>query len=136
MLPSGHSRFTFLSSCTKVSQLSVQVMEEENSDEEEDSDGGDMDVGPSIMDTTEVAVKRGRAYLSQNERLYDAEGIQNPHVKRALKKQKKKAAKFAPASTNDSMASDDYNFSTDYTEDGTTADDHEADGEDAMQGIN
>jgi hypothetical protein len=136
MLPSGHSRFPFLSSCTKVSQLSVQVMEEENSDEEEDSDGGDMDVGPSIMDTTEVAVKRGRAYLSQNERLYDAEGIQNPHVKRALKKQKKKAAKFAPASTNDSMASDDYNFSTDYTEDGTTADDHEADGEDAMQGIN
>jgi hypothetical protein len=77
MLPSGHSRFPFLSSCTKVSQLSVQVMEEENSDEEEDSDGGDMDVGPSIMDTTEVAVKRGRAYLSQNERLYDAEGIQN-----------------------------------------------------------
>lgn len=111
-------------------------MEEEDSDEEEDDNLEDMDAGPSMMDTTEVAVKRGRAYLSQNERLYDAEGIQNPHAKRALKKQKKKAAKFAPASTKDSVASDDYNFSTDYTEDGTAVDDQEEDEEDAMEGIN
>ena len=117
-------------------------MEEDS--EEEEEDGGDMVAGPSMMDTTEVAVKRGRAYLSQNERLYDAEGIQNPHAKRALKKQKKKAAKFAPLSTNDSMASDDYNFNTDHTEDGITADDQDEDGEDdqededeeAMEGIN
>ncbi|KAG0569975.1 hypothetical protein KC19_6G129400 [Ceratodon purpureus] len=112
------------------------TMEDDDSDEEEDDNAEDMDAGPSMMDTTEVVVNRGRAYLSQNERLYDAEGIQNPHAKRALKKQKKKAAKFAPTSTNDSMASDDYNFTTDYTEDGTTVDDQDEDEENAMEGIN
>lgn len=112
-------------------------MEEGNSDEEDDDDDGeDMDEGPSMMDTTEVAVKRGRSYLNQNERLYDAEGIQNPHAKRAQKKQKKKAAKAAPALSNDSIASDDYDFNTDYNEDKVTADDPEDDGEDAMEGIN
>lgn len=107
-------------------------MEDGNSDEEEEEDGEDMDEGPNMMDTTEVAVKRGRTYLNQNERLYDAEGIQNPHAKRAQKKQKKKAAKAAPALSDDSKASDDYDFNTDFIEDKATADD----GEDAMEGIN
>jgi len=111
-------------------------MEEENSDEEQEDDGEDMDEGPSLMDTTEGAVKRGRTYLNQNERLYDAEGIQNPHAKRAQKKLKKKAAKAAPALSDDSKASDDYDFNTDYIEDKSTADDPEDDNEDAMQGIN
>jgi len=108
----------------------------EGNSEEEDDDGEDMDEGPSLMNTIAVAVKRGRTYLNQNERLYDAEGIQNPHVKRAQKKQKKKAAKAAPALSNDSKASDDYDFNTDYTADKISADYPEDDGEDAMEGIN
>lgn len=109
-------------------------MEEEDSDEEEEEED-EMDAGPSMMDTNEVVVKRGRAYLSQNERLYDAEGIQNPHAKRALKKKMKKAAKNGPFPTSNGNASDDYNFETDYIEDGITGD-QEGDGEDAMEGVN
>lgn len=111
-----------------------QAMEEEDSDEEEEEED-EMDAGPSMMDTNEVVVKRGRAYLSQNERLYDAEGIQNPHAKRALKKKMKKAAKNGPFPTSNGNASDDYNFETDYIEDGITGD-QEGDGEDAMEGVN
>lgn len=105
-------------------------MEDGDSEEEEE----DMDEGPSMMmDTTEVAVKRGRTYLNQNERLYDAEGIQNPHAKRAQKKQKKKAAKAtAPEFSSDSKASDDYDFKTDYIDNN----DSEGEDEDAMEGIN
>lgn len=120
-----------------------EAMEEKDSssDEGEGDELEEESAGPIEMDTTEVAVKRGKAYLSQNEKLYDAEGIQNPHAKRAKKKQKKKAAKGAPVATKDGKGGDDYDFNVDYADDqteGQNDDDDDAGSNegDAMDGVN
>jgi len=122
--------------------LANEAMEEKDSssDEGEGDELEEESAGPIEMDTTEVAVKRGKAYLSQNEKLYDAEGIQNPHAKRAKKKQKKKAAKGGPVATKDGKGGDDYDFNVDYADDQTEGenDDDDAgnDEGDAMDGVN
>lgn len=58
-------------------------------------DGGRAGSPPVAMDEREGAAvsSRGREFLSQNEKLYDAEGIHNPHAARAEKRRRKKGAR-------------------------------------------
>jgi nuclear GTP-binding protein len=115
----------------------------EEEEEEEEEEAGE-DAGLTEMDTAETAVvTRGRAYLNQNDRLYDEEGIQNPHAKRAEKKRRKKAGKQGPAA-DAKEANDDYDFNIDYQdgqvllpeqEEDDTDEDEEDEG-DAMDGVN
>ncbi|CAM6009160.1 unnamed protein product [Sphagnum balticum] len=117
--------------------------ENEEEEEEEEEEAGE-DAGLTEMDTAETAVvTRGRAYLNQNDRLYDEEGIQNPHAKRAEKKRRKKAGKQGPAA-DAKEANDDYDFNVDYQdgqvllpeqEEDDTDEDEEDEG-DAMDGVN
>lgn len=115
----------------------------ENEEEEEEEEAGE-DAGLTEMDTAETAVvTRGHAYLNQNDRLYDEEGIQNPHAKRAEKKRRKKAGKQGPAAADAKEANDDYDFNVDYQDgqvllqeqEDDTDEDEELEG-DAMDGVN
>ncbi|XP_065875407.1 guanine nucleotide-binding protein-like NSN1 [Euphorbia lathyris] len=97
-----------------------------NEDAEHMSDDGeDEDVPMSIGSKEDDANKsKGKSISSkQNEKLYAAEGILNPKMKRAEKKRRKKTAKV------DSM-DDDYDFKVDYRKKKDSAMDVEDDAKD------
>lgn len=75
-------------------------------------------------------IKGKTAGSRQNEKLYEAEGILNPKIKRAEKKKRKKANKTT------AMEDDDYDFKVDYTK-GSAMDDSGSgdDAEEHMDGI-
>ncbi|KAJ4850984.1 Guanine nucleotide-binding protein-like nsn1 [Turnera subulata] len=91
----------------------------------------DEPMGSEKDDVSKAAAKN--ATSRQNEKLYSAEGMLNPRMKRAEKKRRKKAAKV------DSM-DDDYDFKVDYvkkdsTMDADDDDDDEIIGEVPMSGV-
>lgn len=69
------------------------------------SDGNDESMG---VEDDEGKTKAKTAGSRQNEKLYTAEGILNPNIKRAEKKRRKKAGKTT------AMEADDYDFKVDY----------------------
>lgn len=72
-------------------------------------------------DAGKTKEKKTTKTVRQNEKLYTAEGILNPKIKRAEKKKKKKA-KAASASV-DAMDDDgDYDFKVDYKNKGSAMD--------------
>lgn len=70
-------------------------------DLEDDTGAGEPEDEALSMDTSETVASRGKAFLRQNDKLYDAEGILNPHVRRAEKKRKKKAVRNTQAMESD-----------------------------------
>lgn len=65
------------------------------------------------MDTSEIVATKSQKAQSQNDKLYDAEGIFNPHAAKSEKKRRKKAGK-APVKASNEAGNDDYDFAVDY----------------------
>lgn len=88
-------------------------MEEEKSDEEhEQSDT--FGEAATDMDTSEsLATKVRGAASTQNEKLYNPEGILNPHLARAERKRRKKALRNIDRNED---SGSDYDFEVDYKE--------------------
>lgn len=95
----------------------LELVDDQNTDEEQIEMYGEATA--IDMDTSEKLVSRGRPFLNQNEKLYDAEGILNPHLVRADRKRRKKA--FQSMDRNDDNDSD-YDFDVDYVDGGATED--------------
>ncbi|KAJ7537232.1 hypothetical protein O6H91_12G104000 [Diphasiastrum complanatum] len=92
---------------------------------------------PEEMDINETRVNRVRADgLSQNEKLYDADGILNPRLARAEKKRRKKATKSDQTYLNTGLQGT-YDFSVDYqdTDAQHTDDPHENEKVEPMIGV-
>ena len=87
---------------TQLAESDEDAMEE--ADDAPDATG--MDMGEI------VATKSQKAY-SQNNKLYDAEGIFNPHAAKSEKKRRKKAGKMLVKVSNEA-GNDDYDFAVDY----------------------
>ncbi|CAM8959287.1 unnamed protein product [Rhodiola kirilowii] len=90
-----------------VEPSSVGAQTENDMAEDDDQSMDDKDA--TKTDKKSVASK-------QNEKLYTAEGILNPKLKKAEKKRKKKATKL------DSMGDDDYDFKVDYSKNAASMD--------------
>ena len=97
-------------------------MDEEEDDEngdDADNDGNDeqsdrSDNDAADMDTLEtIATKVKGTASTQNEKLYNVEGILNPRLAKAQKKRRKKALKNVEKDEN---SGSDYDFEVDYTE--------------------
>ncbi|PON60786.1 Guanine nucleotide-binding protein [Trema orientale] len=84
------------------------------------ADENDDDDDQSMQSEEDDAGKaKGKMATSrQNEKLYTAEGILNPKIKKAEKKKRKKANKLAQADAID----DDYDFKLDYVKKGSAMD--------------
>lgn len=77
-------------------------------------------------DNGDASKNKGNSAASrQNEKLYTADGILNPKLRRAEKKKRKKDKK----ATSDPM-DDDYDFKVDYFKKGATMDAEESNNED------
>lgn len=91
----------------------------------------DNDVDESMECDKDVGKDKGNSAASrQNERLYTADGILNPKIRRAEKKKRKKANK----ATSDPMDDDDYDFKVDYFKKGDTMDAEGSKSEDDNEG--
>ncbi|KAJ9697162.1 hypothetical protein PVL29_009087 [Vitis rotundifolia] len=117
----------------KMLEGDVQPQPSTQGDQEakEMSDGGD-DESMGVEEGAAGKTKAKTAGSRQNEKLYAAEGILNPKIKRAEKKKRKKANKTT------AVEDDDYDFKVDYNKKGSTMEDSEgsdADGEAPMAGV-
>lgn len=63
---------------------------------------------------TEPAVTRGKEYLRQTEKLYNAEGIYNVKLAKAERKRRKKAGKSLKDSAMNEEEGSDYDFNVDF----------------------
>ena len=109
---------------TSCSQADEDAMEE--ADEAPDAMG---------MDTSEIVATKSQKAQSQNAKLYDAEGIFNPHAAKSEKKRRKKAGKV-PVKGSAQTENDDYDFAVDYNRQFTAAErDGEADKDDDDENI-
>ncbi|XP_008235500.1 PREDICTED: guanine nucleotide-binding protein-like NSN1 [Prunus mume] len=74
-------------------------------------------------DAGKTKEKKTTKTVRQNEKLYTAEGILNPKIKRAEKKKKKKAKAASASASVDAMDDDgDYDFKVDYKNKGSAMD--------------
>ena len=96
------------------------------------SDDGEDDESMGVEEDGAGKTKAKTAGSRQNEKLYEAEGILNPKIKKAEKKRRKKANKTT------AMENDDYDFKVDYVKKGSAMEDSEGssdDGEAPMAGV-
>lgn len=97
-------------------------MEEESDEVHEPLDtfgeaASDMDMSESLAAST----KAPSASSTQNEKLYNIEGILNPRMARAERKRRKKSSKTVEKNKNDGNGSD-YDFEVDYKEENGDSD--------------
>lgn len=98
--------------------VAMEACDDLKMDDEETETYGD--ASPSDMDTSENISSRGRAFLSQNEKLYDAVGILNPHLARAERKRRLKSARIIDTNDKSNDSGNDYDFELDYVDEEAT----------------
>eukprot|EP01018_Ginkgo_biloba_P010385 Gb_31371 [translate_table: standard] len=93
--------------------MDAHLSESEEEDAMEEANEPRMSPDATGMDTSEVVAAKCQRSQSQNDKLYDTEGILNPRVARAEKKRRKKAGKVPVEAANE-REDVDYDFATDY----------------------
>ncbi|CAI5523215.1 unnamed protein product [Closterium sp. Naga37s-1] len=86
----GHAVLPASAPATMMVTDEVEEGEEEEDEEEAEAGGMHVDDVDAVAAAEKAGVMRGREYLRQNEVLYEAAGILNPHQRRADKKRRKK----------------------------------------------
>ncbi|CAI5470590.1 unnamed protein product [Closterium sp. Yama58-4] len=88
----GHAVLPASAPATMMVTDEVEEGEEEEDEEDRAAEAGGMHVDDvdAVAAAEKAGVVRGREYLRQNEVLYEAVGILNPHRRRADKKRRKK----------------------------------------------
>ncbi|GLJ31122.1 hypothetical protein SUGI_0623190 [Cryptomeria japonica] len=95
--------------------MDVQLSQSEEDDIEE-ADSPHQETHDAMgMETSEIVVTKVKKTLNQIDKLYEAEGILNPHAARAAKKRRKKSGKV-PVNVSTEVDDDDYNFAVDYNQ--------------------
>ncbi|KAH9322390.1 hypothetical protein KI387_017029, partial [Taxus chinensis] len=111
MIDSGHVEMA----ANAPLPMDVQLSESEE-DAMEEADNPQQTTHDAMgMDTSEVVAIKSQKTRNQNDKLYNAEGILNPHAARAEKKRRKKSAKV-PMNVSTDVKDDDYNFAVDYNQ--------------------
>ncbi|GLJ21658.1 hypothetical protein SUGI_0403390 [Cryptomeria japonica] len=95
--------------------MDVQLSQSEEDDMEE-AESPHRETHDALgMETSEIVATKVKKTLNQSDKLYEAEGILNPHAARAAKKRRKKSGKV-PVNVSTEVEDDDYNFAVDYNQ--------------------